>query len=564
MDSIAGGIVDPGDWQPSFCCIRKKNMGIIRVPIAVTLLGCAAFCQIPAQPIAELRFAIHADPKTFDPLLAEEEVSETVRYLTGGVLIRVNRQTQRLEPELASSWKVLDHARRIDFLLRPNVKFSDGSPFGPADVVAVFHRIMDPELHSAIADTFRTSGGEIKARVSGPNEVSVVFSRPVAGLEMLFDQLAISSDRVSAVLGPFVVGEHKSGQYVLLRRNPHYWKVDSGGKPLPHLDSIRLEIQASREGEMLRFRRGELHLVDKVEPETFQRLSREMPAAVRNAGPSLDSELLWFNQKPDAPLPPYKRQWFESKRFRQAISLAVNRADLIRLVYRGYAHPAAGPVSPANRFWFNSKLTVPKYDPLAAKKLLEADGFQLNGGVLRDRGGNVVEFSLITNAGNKSREQMGSLIQQDLAKLGIRLNFLPLEFQSLIERITRSQQYEACLLGFNNVELDPNSQMNIWMSSGTLHAWNPLQTKPGTVWEGEIDRYMEEQHSAVEIGSRKRAFDQVQEIAIEQQPIIYLLHPDVLLAASPLVRNLQPSPLPPHLYWNIEYLSLVSPERRSN
>lgn len=527
-----------------------------------------ALCARP-QPGTELRFAVHADPKTFDPLLAEEEVSETIRYLTGGVLIRFNRQTQRPEPELAVSWKVLDHAQRIDFVLRNNVTFSDGAPFGPDDVVTTFRRMMSPELHSGIADSFRSAGGKITARANGPNAVSVTFSTPVAGLELLFDQLAISPARQvppeSAVLGPFVVAEHKSGQYLILRRNVHYWKTDAGGQRLPFLDFIRLDIQANRETELLRFRRGELHLVDKVEPEAFVRLNKDMPASALNAGPSLDAEFFWFNLRPDAPGPVYKKRWFQSKLFRQAISAAVNRDDIIRLVYRGYAHAAAGPVSPANKFWFNSRLSPQKYNPQGALKLLRADGFRLEGSTLRDRDGNAVEFSLITNAGSKTREQMGTMLQQDLAKIGIRLNFRPIEFQSLVERISRSQQYEACLLGFTNVEIDPNSQMNIWLSSGNLHAWNPAQAHPATSWETEIDRLMQEQHTSIENSARKKAFDRLQELVSEQQPIVYLVHPDVLLAISPSVHHAEPTPLPPHLYWNIESLALTAAgQRRTN
>src|SRR5689334_2627737 len=84
----------------------------------------------------QLRFCVRADPKTFDPLLASEEVSDTIRFLTGGVLIRFNRQTQRLDPELATSWKIVNHAQQIDFELRTGVTYSDGAPFGPADVAA--------------------------------------------------------------------------------------------------------------------------------------------------------------------------------------------------------------------------------------------------------------------------------------------------------------------------------------------------------------------------------------------------------------------------------------------
>jgi peptide/nickel transport system substrate-binding protein len=523
--------------------------------LALALMSCAH-----AQPTADLRFTVHADPKTFDPLLATEEVSETIRYLTGGVLIRFNRQTQQLEPELATSWKVLDQGKHIDFVLRRNVSFSDGTPFGAADVVATLRRIMAPELPSGVADLFRSAGGEIRAQANGLNDVSIFFSMPVAGLELLFDQLAISSARPvppeSAVLGPFMLQDHKSGQYVLLKRNPHYWKTSVAGDPLPYLDSIRLEILANRETELLRFRRGELDFVDKLEPEAFERLRKDVRWGALNVGPSLDSEFLWFNQNPNAPLPAYKKTWFQSRLFRRAISAATNRGDIVRLVYHGYAHPAASFVSQANKFWFNSKLSPPSHDPQLALKLLQEDGFQLDGRTLRDRGGNAVEFSLITNAGSKTRTQIGTMLQQDLMKIGIRLNFLPIEFQSLIERITRTAQYEACLLGLTNFEIDPNSQMNVWLSSGTHHAWNPEQAKPATAWEAEIDRLARWQHTASGTAARKSAFDRVQEIVAEQAPIIFLVHPDVLVAVSPSLRNAMPSPLPPHLYWNIEYLSL--------
>lgn len=533
------------------------------------LIGLAAVISAPSQPAGQLRFCIHTDPASFDPLLAAEEASETIRYLTGGVLIRFNRQTQRLEPELATSWKVRDQARRIDFVLRPNVRFSDGAPFGPDDVVATLHRIIDPNLHSSIADTFRSAGGDIRAEANGPDGVSVFFSAPVAGMELLFDQLAITSvrhlQRERAVLGPFMLAEYKSGQYVLLRRNPQYWKTDGTGKRLPYSEEIRLDIQANREIELLRFRRGELDFIDKMEPDAFERLRKERSRTARNAGPSLDAEFFWFNQNADAKFPLYKKRWFQSKLFRRAASAAVNREDIIRLVYHGFAHPALGPISPANSFWFNSRLTPPACDPPLALTLLRQDGFQFDGRTLRDRDGNVVEFSLITNAGSKTRTQIGSMLQQDLKKIGIQLNFTPIEFQSLIERITRTHDYEACLLGLANVEIDPNSQMNVWVSSGTHHAWNPEQNKPATPWEAEIDRFMQLQHAAVEVRERKAAFDRVQELVAEQAPIVYLVHPDALVAVSPSVRNASPSVLPPHLFWNIEYLSLAgSGQRRRN
>lgn len=532
--------------------VRLRN-GLIALALATCAHG---------QRTAELRFAIRGDPKTLDPLLATEEVSETIRYLTGGVLIRFNRRTQQFEPELATSWKVLNHGRHIDFALRRNVRFSDGEPFTSADVVATLRRIMAPGLPSGIADLFRSAGGEISAQANGVNEVSVFFSTPVASPEVLFDQLSISSARQvppqTAVLGPFVLQDIKSGQYVLLKRNSRYWKTGAGGDRLPYLDSIRLDILANRETELLRFRRGELDFVEKLEPEAFERLNKDVHSGALNVGPSLDCEFFWFNQNPNAPFPDYKKRWFQSRLFRQAMSVATSRDDIVRLVYHGYAHPAVGFISGANKFWFNSKLSPPAHDPQLALKLLREDGFRLDGSTLRDRGGNRVEFSLITNAGSKIRTQMGTILQQDLMKIGIRLNFVPIEFQSLIERITQTAEYEACLLGLTNFDIDPNGQMNVWLSSGIHHAWNPGQAKPATPWEAEIDRLAQLQHVANGPADRKRAFDRVQEIIAEEAPIIFLVHPDLLVAVSPSLRNAMPSPLPPHLYWNIEYLVVNS------
>jgi peptide/nickel transport system substrate-binding protein len=522
----------------------------------------SAFICAIAQDRAELRWCIHADPKTFDPLLAAEEASNTAAYLTSGVLIRLNRGTARLEPELASAWRVSDGGRRIDFTLRPNVRFSDGSPFGPEDVVASVRRLNDPNVHSAIADTFRSAGGAISATVRSPLGVTVLFANPRAGVEQLFDQLAISKAQAPVdgriVLGPFVLDRYEPGSYVLLRRNPRYWKTDAAGRSLPYTESIRLIIQANRETESLRFRRSEIDLLDKMDAESFEHLKKERPEAVRDAGPSLDAEFFWFNQSPAGGIPEYKQRWFRSAVFRQAISRSVNRADIARLVYLGHAKAAAGPLSPANRLWYNAALPNPAYDPAGALKLLQAEGFRLDGRTLRDRQGNPVEFSLVTNADSRTRTQIGALVQQDLEKIGVRVNFTLLEFQSLIERVMGTRAYEACLLGLSNTEIDPNEETNVWLSSGTHHAWNPGQTKPATDWEAEIDRLVKLQATAPTFAKRKAAFDGVQRIFADQVPIIYLVYPNVLVGVAPHVRGASPSVFTPHLFWNVEYLSIGS------
>jgi len=510
----------------------------------------------------ELRFCIGAQPKTFNPLLVDDDASETVRYLTGGVLLRLDRNSQKLQPELATSWTVNHAGNEIAFALRENVRFSDGTPFSAEDVAYTMKQLMDPSLHSPTGDAFRSSEGKVTTKITGKYRLTVTFPAPIVGLDRLFDQVAIMSatspQKEMSVLGPYYLAENKAGAYLLLNRNPNYWKHDQAGRQLPYIDRVRLDIQQNRDIEALRLERGEIDFINSMNAESFEALKAKAPQTVLDAGVGLDSEQMWFNQVPSAPLPDYKKAWFTSTGFRSAVSSAIHRDDLARVVFKGHAQPAVSFISPANKFWFDEKLQPHAFDSKAAMRALNQDGFQLQNGTLHDHGGHPVEFSIITNAGNKDRERMATMIQQDLAALGIRLNVVTLDFPSLIERITRTFNYEACLLGLVNDDLDPNTQMNIWLSSSDNHQWNPNQKTPATAWEAEIDRLMREQASTLDTKKRKQDVDRVQEIVWEQQPFIYLVNKNALSAVSPSLHNIHPAVLRPQVYWNIDQLTLGS------
>jgi peptide/nickel transport system substrate-binding protein len=151
---------------------------------AMLLLG---FVSVFAQSGGELRFCLRSEPKTFNPLLVEDESSEAVRYLTGGVLVRVNRLTLIAEPALAISWKVSEGGKRIRFKLREGLKYSDGTPFSAADVAHTMEQLMDPALHSSTGDAFRSAEGKLATHVISANEIEINFPAPVANLVNLFD-----------------------------------------------------------------------------------------------------------------------------------------------------------------------------------------------------------------------------------------------------------------------------------------------------------------------------------------------------------------------------------------
>jgi len=413
-----------------------------------------------------------------------------------------------------------------------------------------------------MADTFRSAPGAVVTRLTSRNRIVITFPAAIAGLDKLFDSVPIMSAssplKERAVLGPFMLADYKAGSYIQLKRNSQYWKKDSHGRRLPYLDSVRLDVQQNRELELARLRSGDVQLINILDGEFYERLQGEPAVQVFDSGPSFDSEQLWFNQNPNAPLPQYKLAWFRSTEFRRAISAAIDRRAMVRLVYNGHGTPAVGPVSPANHYWFNSRLKPHEYDPATALRLLLKAGFRMEGGQLRDSGGHPVEFTIVTNSGNKARERMAAMIQQDLAGIGIKTGIVTLDFPSLITRMTRNFNYEACLLGLVNADLDPNAQMSVWLSSGENHQWNPGQKSPATTWEAELDKFMRGQASALDPKKRKQDFDRVQEIVWEQEPFIYLVHKNALSAIAKNLRGAEPVALSPQTYWQIERISVTS------
>lgn len=529
--------------------------------VAVLLSAGVGITQAQTPP-ADLAWALHAEPRTMDPAKVDDQSSEMVRYLTAGVLLRVNRQTQQVEPGLAERFDLSADGRLVTFHLRRQLHFSDGSPLTAQDVVATLRRVLNPSTEAPVAEEFVQPLG---VTVDAPDATTVRVHLPkrLVSLTKIFDEIAIEPaghlGDSTVTAGPFHVAAVRRGEYLLLERNRYYWKKDQAGRALPYLQSIRLDIVPNREMERARYLAGQYQLIDNIAPEDFDGLARATHGT-RDMGASLNTEQLWFNQAPNSPLPAYEKGWFGNTTFRQAVSLAIRRADLARIAYKGHATPAYGFVSPANRAWYTT-LPTPPPDVHRAIESLKASGFRLEGKQLVDAAGHPVRFSIVTNAGNKARENMATLIQQDLGALGMQVNVVKLDFPSLIERLMHSQNYEAAILGLTNVDPDPNAMRNVWLSASPNHQWNPSQKTPATPWEAEIDRLVERQSTTADPRERRLCMDRLQQIVAEQQPFIYLVHPNLLYAVADRVQGAQLSALQPGVVSAIETMHLQAAQR---
>jgi peptide/nickel transport system substrate-binding protein len=523
-----------------------------------------------------LRVGIHTEPQTWNRLLATDRITNLVTDQLHEPLLRLDPETQRMEAALARSWEFEDGGDRLVLHLREGVVFSDGEPFGADDVVFTFRALYDPKVASPLMETALIDGEPFG--VEALDELTVAFRLPrrTATIERIFDSIPMlpahrlgeSLERGTlpadtglgapianvAGLGPFSLREHAPGERIVLERNPHYWKAAAGEEPLPKLDRVVFEIVPSESARLLRFRAGELDVLELVTPEAFDLLRSEGVDELElvDLGPGLLSERLWFNLNPNAPIEAHRKQWFGDVRFRRAISKALDRRGMARVVFGGRATPASGPVSVANSFWRDASLTATERDLDGARALLRESGFTWDGeGRLHDRGGRRVSFTIVTNAGNDQHSRMGSFVEADLQALGIEARTVPVEASSLLARLTGSFDYEACLLGITATDPDPSAEMALWLSQGPLHFWNPNQPHPATAWEARIDELMENQMSSLDPGERRSSYFEVQRIICENLPVLDLIVPHALVAVSRRVRNLRLTPLA-HPLWNRE------------
>jgi len=429
------------------------------------------------RPGGQLVVIERAEPRTLNPVIAVDAPSKEVVARTTADLIHFDRETQQPQPALARSWTVSPDGRRFTLSLRRGVRFSDGEPFDADDVVFSFRVYLDEKVGSPQRDQLIVGDKPIAVSKIDQYTVQVDLAAPYAVGERLFDSLAMlprhllerpynegrlaqmwglgTPPQAFAGLGPFRFKEHVPGQRMVLERNPSYWKTDRTGTHLPYLDRLVFTFVPSEDAQAVRFQSGEADVTTRLSATNFDVLLRDRGQRnydVVDLGPGLDYTFLFFNQNSVAREAPASvaraRGWFQQLAFRQAVSLAIDREGIVRLVYKGRATPLWGHVPPGNTLWVNRGLPKPPRSLEQARTRLRMAGFSWNAeGMLVDHDGQRVEFTIVTNTGNTERNQIATIIQDDLRQLGMSVNVAAVELRALLDRLLNTHDYDACVLG---------------------------------------------------------------------------------------------------------------------
>jgi peptide/nickel transport system substrate-binding protein len=584
---------------------------IARLTLHVCLLAGACFAAAPVPEAANpgeeiarmagvsghygghLTIGQRAEPKTLNPVTATDAVSREVIGRLMGDLIEINRSTQQTEPALAKSWKISPDGRTFTLQLRKGIRFSDGHPFDADDVVFSFNVYMDEAVDSPQRDLLIIDGKPILVTKLDQYAVRFALPRPYAAAERLFDGLAMLPKHLLekqyhdghfaqawslnvqaseiAGLGPFRLKQYVPGQRIVVERNPYYWKVDQKNQRLPYLDELVFLFVGTEDAQVMRFEAGETDIISRLSSENYNLLSREksrISSQLADMGPSLEYNFLLFNLNDLSGKKlnevAGKQAWFRDLKFRQAISAAVDRESIVRLVYGTRGAALWGNVGPGNKLWINQTIPHPPQSVETARQLLKAAGYSWNAaGQLLDSARRPVEFSIITSSSNSQRVKMATLLQDDLSHLGMQVHVVPLEFRAMIDRGFQSFDYDAAIMGLGGGDADPNPEMNVWAYSGTSHLWHLGETKPATDWERELDQLMQQQMVTLDYAKRKQLYDRAQQLIAANLPFIFLGTPNILAGANARVGNFHPAVLDPYTLWNADELYVRGPAQEN-
>jgi peptide/nickel transport system substrate-binding protein len=549
---------------------RSNRVAIV---LASAVIATVAGCRVNRPPndhalTQTLYSSTLGDPRTFNPILVTDQSSaQAVGDLFEG-LVRINPITTLPEPGLAESWELSDGDKTITFHLRHGVKWSDGVPFTAHDVVFTMRVIYDPKIPNSAVFSMTVDGQPIK--VEAPDDYTVVMRMPrifaplfyslgfgiipAHVLEPVYQAgqfnhtwgIDTPPDKLIS-LGAYQMDRYVAAQQIAFRRYPRYWMRDEHGGQLPRLHGQVVLIVPDQNAQFLRFK-ANLTDVYTPRPEEVYGLredAKRLNLTIKRVGIDTGSLFFAFNRNPRHYIQKgvidshYK--WFTDINFMRAMAHAIDKRGIINLCFHGLAVPAVSDVSPENKIFYNPNLKDYDYDLNLARRILDQAGYRMiRPGVRGDREGHPIIFKLTTNSGVGVRDQMCAIFKQDLESLGIKVNYRPLEFVTLVKAIDSSFDWDCLLIGFTG-GLEPNEGADFLRSSGNLHMWNPSQPKPATQWEAEIDRLLDQGTTVMDPHARAPYYWRIQEILHDQLPIIETVRQVDYIAYRNTLENYDPT-----------------------
>ncbi len=453
----------------------------------------------PAGSGGTVTFALENDVIDFDPMLSRAFVDRNAHYQIYDSLVRVDN-SNKIIPWLATKWDTSQDGKQVTFTLRQGVKYHDGSPF---DADSVKWNI----------DRYRTTSGSARAGELAPvSSVDVVdastvrfnLSSPFAPLlSLLVDRAGMMVSRkvaeaagqdftrnaFKAGTGPFVLTEAVKDDHITLEKNPDWWGTDASGGKLPLLDKIVIRPITDASVRLTNLRTGDAQLMNNVSPKDVSVVQSDSTLSYQEAaGFAYDS--LVTNRK--------EGFIFNEGRYVKAVSMAIDRQELLQKAYFGVGQVAHSDIAPSHFCFDPNFKPYEKADPDGAKQLVQ----QVGNGQL--------SFELLVPAGDPALLQQAQLIQAQLKRADIDAQLSQLEFAQVLKQQTDHVYKGATFVGWSG-RIDPD---------GNSYDFNYTNrpNNDSSYSNPQVDQLLDQERQASDQNTRTDAFRKAQQIYAVDDP----------------------------------------------
>jgi peptide/nickel transport system substrate-binding protein len=472
------------------------------------------------------------------PNIVGDASSHTVAEHIYNGLITHDREIN-IVPDLADSWTLSRDCLDLTFRLRTNARWHDGRPFTADDVVFTYQLMTHPKTPSPYKDDFATVES---VRAVDPYTVRVRYREPYAKALMIWAQAMLPRHLLERYVqegrlreapqnftapigtGPYRFREMRSGQKVVLVANADYYAGP------PYISRIVYRIIPSQATIFLELKAKGIDTATLTALQYKRQTDYPAFAKAYNKFRYAASIYTYLGLN-------LKDPRFADKRVRHAFAYAINKGDLIDGVRLGLARPATGPYKPGT--WVhNPDVRTYAYDPARARALLAEAGWKTtNADGLLVKNGQPFTFELLTSQGSDEGRKVAEIIQANLREIGVGVEIRVLEWAAFLKEHIKKRRFEAVTMAWS-IGLDPD-QYGIWHSSKT----GPDEFNFVSYSNPEVDRLLDRGRMTCLQSERKRAYDRLQEILAEDQPIIFLYFRDALPVVASRVRGIVPGPI---------------------
>jgi peptide/nickel transport system substrate-binding protein len=485
-------------------------------------------------------------PDRLTPLISTDLYSSDVQSAVLESLCDRDPVTLKWVPTIAESFKVSEDGLRIDFVIRRGVTFSDGEPLTADDVLWTYNWIMNPQVECPRDKAYYEKVKSVEQQ--GDYAVSFTFKEPyfkamelAAGMPILpkhfYSKFTPEQyNRSTGLLmgsGPYRLADPEGwrpepGKPVELVRNERYWSVP------PAFDRLVWRVIQLDAARLTTFRNGDIDLYDRIDPEQYKAMLGDPELLSRTQHYEYYTPVKgylycgWNEFRNGKPTP------FADKRVRRAMTMLTDRQRIINDIFLGYGRVSTGPFSKLSPQYNQAIQPIP-YDPAKAKELLKEAGYaDRNGdGVLEGPDGKPFKFKVAYNAGSDVRGRMVLLMKDTFAKAGVLVEPEPLEWSVLLQRLQKTRDFDAAVLGWGGViEADPYQIFHSSQIEGTgddyVHYANP-----------ELDKVIEQARTTADEQKRTELWHKVHAILHEDQPYTFLVDQEELTFMSSRIKNVQ-------------------------